>query len=143
MRLEAVFPGLADTRYERTSDPDELYNCIACAAGDNEIWWWPGPEDEAFWPQSIPRVATLAAFDVLFASLGYVRCPDETVEPGVEEIALFADPDNSPTHAARQLPSGKWTSKLGQKQDIEHELHALAGDVYGRVVRIYRRPAPG
>ena len=24
------------------------------------------------------------------------------------------------THAARQLPSGKWTSKLGDADDIEH-----------------------
>lgn len=44
-------------------------------------------------------------------------------------------------HAARQQPSGVWTSKLGQMEDIEHNmLEALRGDVYGRVGLILRRP---
>jgi hypothetical protein len=35
-----------------------------------------------------------------------------------------------PTHAARQLPSGRWTSKLVLREDIEHDLHALSGEAY-------------
>jgi hypothetical protein len=41
--------------------------------------------------------------------------------------------DGEPTHAARQLPNGKWTSKLGRWQDIEYELDGLVGKMYGTV----------
>jgi hypothetical protein len=45
------------------------------------------------------------------------------------------------THAARQLDNGKWTSKLGQLEDIEHEsLEALSGAVYGSVVQVLKKP---
>lgn len=54
---------------------------------------------------------------------------------------LFADLAGMPTHAARQLHSGAWTSKLGNAEDIEHELHALEGEIYGTVVVIMNRPA--
>ncbi|MCI0637958.1 MAG: hypothetical protein L0Y72_23715 [Gemmataceae bacterium] len=38
-----------------------------------------------------------------------------------------------PTHAARQLPTGRWSSKLGPSEDIEHDLHALEGEIYGTI----------
>jgi hypothetical protein len=37
-------------------------------------------------------------------------------------------------HAARQLPSGRWISKLGPSEGIEHRLHDLTGMVYGALV---------
>jgi hypothetical protein len=60
----------------------------------------------------------------------------------MEKVALFADPAGIPTHAARQLASGQWTSKLGQAEDIEHELRALEGEIYGVVALILKRPLP-
>ena len=42
-------------------------------------------------------------------------------------------------HAARQLTSGRWTSKVGQNIDIEHTLAGLEGPFYGEVVRILKR----
>jgi hypothetical protein len=60
----------------------------------------------------------------------------------MEKIAIFADATGSPTHAARQLTSGRWTSKLGEAEDIEHELRAIEGDIYGTVVAILKRPRP-
>lgn len=55
--------------------------------------------------------------------------------------------ENEISHVARQLPDGRWTSKLGPDEDIEHnDLHALEGDVgvyplcYGVVIRFMRRP---
>ena len=41
--------------------------------------------------------------------------------------------------AAGRLPSGKWTSKLGSLEDIEHELRDLEGRHYGRVQLILKR----
>jgi hypothetical protein len=138
--LESIFPGLAQGPYSVTSPISKRYNCIAWATGDPGRWWWPGPNiDEEYWPASVERVETLDAFRDVFVSLGYVVCADESQEPGHEKVALFADADNSPKHAARQLPTGRWTSKLGVLEDIEHDLHALEGAEYGTVVLVLKR----
>ncbi len=83
----------------------------------------------------------MTLFVAAFASLGYTVCEGEGPEAGCEKIALFADADGRPTHASRQLPGGRWTSKLGKLEDIEHELHDLEGAVYGAVVLILKRAA--
>jgi hypothetical protein len=66
-------------------------------------------------------------------------CEGSGLEVGFEKIALYALPDGEPTHAARQLLSGKWTSKLGRWQDIEHELEGLVCDRYGTVKQVLKR----
>ena len=73
--------------------------------------------------------------------MGYEPCERGDLEPGFEKVAIFAD-DEGPTHAARQLDNGRWTSKLGSMEDIEHALEGLAGSEYGRVVRYLRRQEP-
>jgi hypothetical protein len=80
------------------------------------------------------------AFRAAFATLGYIVCSAETSEPGFEKVALFADASSRPTHAARQLANGSWTTKLGKAEDIEHELRDLEGDLYGEVVLVMKRP---
>jgi len=55
---------------------------------------------------------------------------------GMKRLAVYADETDTPTHMARQLPSGHWTSKLGELEDIQHvrrrstELPRLTGGVY-------------
>ena len=45
-----------------------------------------------------------------------------------------------PTHAALQLESGAWTSKLGDFEDIEHvTVDAVNGPLYGRPVAFLSR----
>jgi hypothetical protein len=143
-RLEQVFPGLVGCGYLVTSPQADRYNCVAWAAGDASNWWWPdepGRPDSSYWPPGVTRAETLAAFCEAFGTLGYVICDDEKPEGGHEKVALFALA-GVPTHAARQLPSGRWTSKLGPMEDIEHELHEVTGDVYGSVAIILKRPTP-
>lgn len=82
---------------------------------------------------------TVAAFQEAFGLLGFVVCQDEQAEPGVEKIALFVDKEG-PQHAARQLPSGRWSSKIGELEDIEHTLRDLEGAEYGMVAVIMSRP---
>jgi hypothetical protein len=137
--LEALFPGLRGSGYRVTSPIDEVYNCIAWAAGDVRKWWWPDPHRRRYWPAGVYRVETLGAFEDAFASLGYVTCVGDVPESGFEKIALFAGSDGIPLHAARQLLNGRWTSKLGELEDIEHALHDLAGEEYGSVVLIMKR----
>ena len=83
---------------------------------------------------------TLDAFQAAFVSLGYSTTDADVPETGYDKVAIFADVAGRPTHAARQLPTGRWTSKLGQAEDIEHDLRALEGDVYGAAVLIMKRP---
>ncbi len=140
-RLQAIFPGLQTTPFHVTSPADCTYNCIAWATGCVTDWWWPLDDSRRFyWPPTAPRETSLDAFCSAFLTLGYSQCSDESLEHGFEKVAIFADSAGTPTHAARQLEKGGWTSKLGQAEDIEHALRALEGDVYGAVALILKRP---
>jgi hypothetical protein len=138
--LQTLFPRLQTTPFRVTSPAEHKYNCIAWAANDTSDWWWPeGQAPDAVWPGSAAREVTLSAFTAAFLTIGYVVGGDESLEPGFEKVALFTDAAGMPTHAARQLPSGAWTSKLGNAEDIEHELRALEGEIYGAVALILKR----
>jgi hypothetical protein len=138
--ITALFPRLVPSSFQVTSVQDAVYNCIAWAAGVTNAWWWPLPNPaDAYWPAGIARVRTLEVFREVFESLGYSLCPGEALEAGFEKIALFADVGGLPTHAARQLANGRWTSKLGKAEDIEHNLNDLEGDLYGKVVLVMKR----
>lgn len=72
------------------------------------------------------------------------------------DTQFLSDPERIIDHAAfqeiiglgdevvpRQLPTGRWTSKLGQAEDIEHDLRALEGEIYRAVALILKRPVAG
>ena len=139
--IEQAFPRLRGTNWRVTSDLDDRYNCIAWAANDTSHWWWPVGSGSTHWPAGVAREATLDAFQAAFATLGYVVCPGEEPEQGFLKIALFANKNGVPKHAARQLETGQWTSKLGKFQDIDHGLHDLEGVLYGSVVLVMKRPS--
>lgn len=133
------FPGLLGAGYLFTSQATPDYNCIGWAAGEDDRWWWPDAAGVAYWPESVPREESLSAFVAAFATLGYAPSDNSSNEPGVVKIALYAR-SGVPTHAARQLGNGRWTSKLGQSEDIEHDLVGLVGSVYGDVAMILAKP---
>lgn len=140
-RLEGIFLGLALARYSVTSPQDPLYNCIAWAAGEDNVRWWPDPCGIDFWPDGAARTETLQAFEEAYGLLGYRRCLDAEPEWGFEKVAIYTNANGEPTHAARQLPDGTWTSKLGDLEDIQHEgLDCLNGIVYGTPALFMRRP---
>jgi hypothetical protein len=134
------FPRLKGTGFFVTSPETPQYNCIAWAAGDDSRWWWPIASPAVFWPANIPRREQLDAFVAAFATLGYVPCDDGELEKGFEKVALFADRNGKPTHAARQTENGSWTSKLGPHEDIRHNtISGLVGATYGDVVQFLKR----
>jgi hypothetical protein len=138
--IEILFPKLRGSEYSITSPATPEYNCIAWAAGDTEAWWWPDSQNIYYWPPDVPRSETLAAFLRAYEILGYSRCHDANTEEGFEKVALYIGPNGKPTHAARQLPSGSWTSKLGQLEDIEHRsLESLINSPYGSIAVILKR----
>ena len=139
--LESVLPGLVGSDYRITSPADDGYNCIAWAALEADRWWWPDALGAGYWPPGVPRVETPEAFAAAHATIGFVATPDDSLEPGVEKVTIYVRAGRS-THAARQLPSGRWTSKLGRSEDIEHALRTLEGDVYGTVAFFLQRPRP-
>lgn len=135
--LKAAFPQLAETSFEVTSPDTPAYNCIAWAMDDASRWWWPDPN--YFWPCGIARENTVECFEAAFSMSGYRPVGDASFVQGVEKVALYVGADGRPTHAARQLPDGDWTSKLGQWVDIRHALEGLEGEFYGRVAMIFAR----
>jgi len=136
---ESLFPDLARTGFRITSTPNPAYNCIAWAVGETTKWWWPDPDGFDYWPPGIPRERTVPAFVQALATVGFSPCDYDSLEPGWEKVAIYATGEG-PTHAARQLPIGAWTSKLGPDDDIEHTLMGLCGLAYGSVVEFLRRP---
>ena len=78
-----------------------------------------------------------------FETLGYTKCDEDKIDvQSVERVALFTK-DGNPTHACRQLESGRWTSKMGAGVDIDHPTpEALEGDIYGKVTLLMCRDRP-
>ena len=116
------------------------YNCIAWSVGRVDVWWWPDSSEETVWPETVPREVTLAAFVAAFATVGYQLCENGELEVGWEKIALYALA-GVPTHAARQLADGSWTSKLGRGPRVSHNTtRGVEGPLYGLVACFLRRP---
>jgi hypothetical protein len=137
MILSNDFPNLTPQNHRITSPADLEYNCIAWSAGDVAHWWQPGMH----WPGETPGddfgMGILAK---AFIALGYEECPNGDREAGFEKVALYGSALIY-THAARQLANGKWTSKLGKGEDIEHDTpDDVAGNLYGEVVQFIKRP---
>lgn len=150
--ISEAFKGLKPGEWQRTSEWDGRYNCIAHAAKDHKRKWWPLPIDHArkdrYWPEGAPRRVTVPAFINAFQiEEGYEPCDSAELEEGFEKVAIFITetgtsevPKGGPTHMARQLPCGKWTSKLGNEWDICHDnLQSVEGEQYGKLNQVLCR----
>src|SRR5213595_2734466 len=83
--IRAWFPLLSS--FEVTSPPSKRYNCIAWAAGEDHLWWWPhGP----YWPEGVAKDETIEAFSLAYRRLGYAPCESIELEQGLLKIALYA-----------------------------------------------------
>jgi hypothetical protein len=117
---------------------------------ENHRWWEPvAPTHpllpswmKVYWPPGVPLYdLSVANFERAYETCGFERCIDGSRERGYEKIALYAK-QGAVTHTARQLPSGRWTSKLGKDIDIMHPTVAsLEASGYGAVVAYMRRGA--
>jgi hypothetical protein len=132
-----AFPHLG-AEFEVLGPASKTYNCIAWTINVTDHWVWPGRKDQP---------ATVSDFDTLYGQHGYRRVSGLNYQrvAGVEKIVLYgkskADGTTEPTHGARQLSDGSWSSKLGQLPLIRHlEPTDLDGSAYGVPVALYTRP---
>ena len=118
-----------------------MYNCVAWAADrDTTKWWEPSGEPFDHWPDGIPYDYAFENYVLVFEARGYLKCEDAILEEGYEKVAIYKSKDGWFTHVARQLQNGKWTSKLGPQEDIEHSTpHGLESPGYGEVEVILKR----
>lgn len=137
----AAFPNLTPTNHRVIGPADYEFNCIAWACGNVKRWWQPGPGSH--WPcASASDDASVENLIAALNAVGFITCADATPEAGVEKIAIYATPTEY-THAARLLPSGKWSSKLGADALIEHDTpEDVAGGLYGSLLQFMTRPLP-
>lgn len=137
-------PNLTADNCEVKSKATRRYNCLAWAAGEDFRNWWPDPIGVGHWPAGVERFVTTQAFLRAYGTMGFALCFDGTLEGGIEKVAIYGKgPPGAevPTHAALQLESGEWTSKLGPFEDINHTTaEAVQGPVYGRVICYLSRP---
>ena len=143
------FPDLkADSDFKISSPETPNYNCIAWAykSYDDRIMWPWGSETKTldgfhYWPEGVADSTDVSAFIHAFQLQGYEVCDQWEHEKDYVRIALYVIP-NTPecTHASRELRNGKWTSKLGPENDIEHgSPYSLEGVEYGKVFCIMKR----
>jgi hypothetical protein len=128
---ESYFPNIG--KWEKTSECDNDYNCIAFAAGELDRWWEPFPEEGLgyYWPEGATRSRMLPGHIEAFRTRGYEVCEDGSLDTSKEKIVIYVNGYGHVEHAARQLPDGRWTSKIGTFDDIVHETpHSLEG-AYG------------
>lgn len=150
-KIENVhFPRLKGGKgYRDTSAPSGDYNCLAWALGINWTRYDPEPNCPGYyWFPNVERKWSLTVIRKIVEFHGYTACDDFELEDGYEKVVLYIDNDGEPQHFARQLADGKWTSKLGDLNDIEHDtLECLAVPDYGEPKLVLKRkrqkPAPG
>ena len=143
----ALFPDLQqDAGFKITSYEDINYNCIAWALLYTNRWVQPpntyyGLDGvHYFWPDGINKTNDIGSLVELFELKGYTVCNSAVHEVGYRKVALYCDTKNRMTHAARQLPSGLWTSKIGQDHDIAHtKPEGVENNSYGKVAFIMKK----
>lgn len=126
-----IFPNSLIEPFIITSPQTPYYNCIAWAFDDDTKWYWPDPDEMYFWPKEIPRTVEVNSFVELYRLIRYEVCESSEFELGYEKIAIFSDNLGLPTHAAKQLQNGHWTSKLGCEYDIQHTIESINNGAYG------------
>lgn len=143
VKFDTYWPNLAASTYRITS-PDEYYNCAAWAVHETETgFWWPYDDGTHYWPDGCKKDNSLESMVEGFSTLGFELCDDSSVENDYVKLAIYADQFGQPKHVARQLPTGWWASKMGDSEDIEHELlEDVGGGWYGDPKIYLKRSLP-
>ena len=138
-QLEEMFPALRGTSWDIKSDGTPVYNCLAWAVGENHRRW--DTDKPHYWPDNNRHKFGIAYLVAAYRAVGFVVSNIDACVPDAEyeKIVLYCR-DTEGSHAARLLANGRWTSKIGSHEDIEHETPgSLIGSVYGKPMVYMRR----
>jgi hypothetical protein len=131
------FPNLTEGTFAITSEATPDYNCVAWAAGVTDRWI---DHFEDCWPSGIRCGDSPADYAELYKQRGFELCDSGEFEQGYVKVAIYGDDRGLFTHVALQKTDGRWTSKMGGLEDIEHaELTSLCGRAYGEPVLYLRK----
>jgi RHS repeat-associated protein len=114
-------------------------NCFAFAAGDTKPFVTEGVTKPPNFKKLDDYYASKKFFPVLKGlSTDWTR--------GKQKIAIYGIVKDGRvveiTHAALQLPDGRWASRFGQGPIIIHNLTHLLGVMYGGIIRVYVKDNP-
>ena len=145
--LEQDWPRLSNDAGYRNGDVSEAteeYNCFAWAIGRNDIRLDASDEPCSHWPTGIEPSLYINSYVEVYSSEGFKVCDDPTLEEGYLKIVLYEDRfSGEAVHAARQLPNGCWTSKMGFIEDISHQdlasLEGYNGGLCWRVAKYMKK----
>jgi len=117
--MRTYWPSLFTSGFEFTSTETPLYNCAAWAnkIDTSRVDY---SQDEEGNPQVDDYFYSLEPYIKYFEEHGFEICEDGNLEQGFEKIAIYKR-GNDFKHASRQLLNGKWTSKMGDFEDIVHD----------------------
>jgi hypothetical protein len=108
--------------------------------GQEDKRWDPLPPGVYYWPDNITRSYELESSIRAYGTEEFRNCANGALVEGVEKIAFYLNPYGFVEHVARQLPDGRWTSKIGDHEDITHaSIDALSGDEYGQARHFMER----
>ena len=131
--------GKSATALSITSPIDFGYNCVAWALDRTDRWWQPASR-HFFWPIEETE-ASLDVYLRMFGSQGFERCESGELEAPFAKVAIYVDAQGNFLHVAKQLESGRWSSKCGGESDIAHSTaELLEGSAYGRLLGYMKRP---
>ena len=117
--IEKLFPALAEAGYSKSSEQNPCYNCFAFAVHDTGQYWQKLSVNGYYWP--LERDDRLEDWVRASGLNNFEPTDNWDLEDGFEKVCIYVNAAGSPEHVARQLESGKWTSKIGKLEDIEHE----------------------
>jgi hypothetical protein len=127
------FPNLTN-EFTYSSLKNGDYNCIAWIEKNEEDWI-------QFYDEFGRLIKNPERYIHHFSQLGYAPTNNGNLETGKQKIAIYiASSSNRFKHVARQLEDGRWTSKLGEWEDIEHNTaENLLGGSYGDILKFMEK----
>lgn len=145
--LELRFPGLRGSKWKITSRATLRYNCLAWAIGESHRRW---DGSDGYWPNTISRDTGIVTLVKAYITKGFTVCQADgtTYDPRFDKIVLYDKTvlyqgsvvEHQGAHAARLMPNGMWSSKIGDWEDIEHPTpESLMGVRYGDPLIYMRR----
>src|SRR5260370_4986987 len=141
--IQPALTNLYRSYYSIESPKTPSYNCVAWAFSDTAQRWDQALVRGYYWPPGISRSIAVDNVIQMFEIIGHFeRCAHGDLETGFEKIAIYQDADGDFSHVARQKSNGKWTSKLGRLDDIDHTSPLVLEQDYGPIVQFLKRAIP-